>query len=394
MKTATGLDLLTTEPHLQKKHNYNIAYLCHNASIDAQCTEGIYLLKNIFGNKLKAIFSPQHGLSGEAQDNMIETNHFIHPFYKIPVHSLYSETRTPTDKMLENIDHVIIDLQDVGCRAYTFVYTMILMMEACGKKDIEVTVLDRPNPLNGLTIEGNMLENKFSSFIGLHPLPMRHGLTIGEIANMAVKYWEINCPLKIIKTKNWQRHYYFEETGLPWVFPSPNMPSLNTVKVFPGTVIFEGTNISEGRGTTCPFEIFGHPAIKPHELLPQLNNVFKKNNLKGFTIRPIYFQPTFDKYANTVCGGFQIHVLDNNKFQPWRTGLVLLRELFHYLGETFEWRQPPFEYEEKLLPIDMLNGSDQLRTWVEKNGEFAELDGIERTGMGLFLEKRKETMLY
>ena len=393
MKTATGLDQLVADQHSQKKYKGNIAYLCHNASIDCRCREGVFLLKNVFGKKLKTIFSPQHGLFAEAQDNMIETGHFLHPFYRIPVHSLYSEIRTPTDKMLENIDHVIIDLQDVGCRAYTFIYTMILMMEACGKKGIEVTVLDRPNPLNGVDVEGNVLENNFKSFIGLLPLPMRHGLTIGEVAIMAVKYWGINCQLKTIRMKNWERHFYFEETGLPWVFPSPNMPTLNTVKVFPATVVFEGTNISEGRGTTCPFELFGHPAINPHELFAQLNHVFLKNKLNGFALRPIYFQPTFDKYMDTVCGGFQIHILDKINFRPWRTGQVLLQELYHYLGDKFEWRQPPFEYEEKLLPIDMLNGTDRLREWVEKGG-LKGLENIEQPKLKTYYKRKEEAHRY
>ena len=394
MRTATGLDQLVNNHSLQRKIKGNVAYLCHNASIDQQYREGISLLKLIFGKNLKAIFSPQHGLFSDAQDNMIESDHFLHPFYKIPVYSLYSETRIPTDQMLENINHVIIDLQDVGCRAYTFVYSMLLMMEACGRQGIEVTVLDRPNPLGGRTIEGNVLDLRYKSFIGLYPLPFRHGMTIGEIAMAGQKNWEINCKLSIIKLKDWPREMYFEGTGLPWTFPSPNMPTLNTVKVFPATVIFEGTNISEGRGTTYPFELFGHPAINPHELLPTLNGAFIKNKLAGCKLRPIYFQPTFDKHAGKTCGGFQIHVTNKNKFQPWRTGQVLMRELFHYLKEIFEWKKPPFEYEETLLPIDILNGTNELREWVEQYGTLADLNLIEKKRQQFFLEKRNEILLY
>ena len=394
MNTITGLDQLVNDRSLQQKIKGSIAYLCHNASIGQKYREGIFLLKTIFGKRLKAIFSPQHGLFSEAQDNMIESGHFLHPFYKIPVYSLYSETRSPTDQMLENIDHVIIDLQDVGCRVYTFIYSMFLTMEACGKKGIDITVLDRPNPLNGKNIAGNILDLEYKSFIGLYPLPFQHGLTIGELAKTGQKNWGINCGLNIITLKNWQRSMYFEDTGLPWTFPSPNMPTLNTVKVFPATVIFEGTNISEGRGTTYPFELFGHPAINPHKLLPVLNDIFNKNKLAGFKLRPVYFQPTFDKYKNETCGGFQIHVTDRNKFQPWQTGQLLMRELFHYLRELFEWRKPPFEYENKLLPIDILNGTHELREWAEQYGSLSELDLIEKKHQNIFLKKRKEILIY
>lgn len=394
MPTLTGLDRLLTEPALQQKCTGNIAYLCHNASVDRHCREGLALLKNLFGKRLKAVFSPQHGLFAEAQDNMIESDHFIHPYFQLPVYSLYSETRTPTPAMLEGIDQVIIDLQDVGCRAYTFVYTMTLLIEACGKQGIEVLVLDRPNPLNGLNVEGNMLDLRFKSFIGLHPLPMRHGLTIGELARMAVQQWGIEAVLEVIPMQGWKRDMYFNETQLPWVFPSPNMPHIKTAQVFPATVVLEGTNLSEGRGTTRPFELFGHPDLQPHALLPHLEALFQKYQLEGFSLRPLYFQPTFDKHQDAVCGGFQLHIHDRRTFKPWQTGQLLLREWYQTLGPAFQWRQPPFEYEEILLPIDLLNGTDQLRHWVETNGSFEALLALEQEGLEGYLAARELALLY
>ena len=392
--TTTGLDRLCSDQSLQKKIKGNIAYLCHNASVDKHCREGLALIRQLFGSRLKAVFSPQHGLFSEAQDNMIESGHFLHPHFKIPVFSLYSETRSPTPEMLAGIDCVVVDLQDIGCRAYTFVYTMTLLMEACAKQGIKVVVLDRPNPLNGQTIEGNVLDLAFQSFIGRHPLPMRHGLTIGEIARMAKQFWGIDCPLEIITLEGWQRSMYFGETRLPWVFPSPNMPHIKTAQVFPATVLLEGTNLSEGRGSTRPFEIFGHPTLDPHAWLSHFEQVFKTCQLEGFSLRPMYFQPTFDKHAGVVCGAYQLHIHERRIFQPWRTGLVLLRELYHILKENFQWRQPPFEYEAHLLPIDILNGTDLLRHWVERKGDLSEILHIEKAGLEAYQAQRKAILLY
>ena len=394
MPTATGLDRLLADPSLQQQCKGNIAYLCHNASVDHRGREGLALLKNLFGARLKAVFSPQHGLFAEAQDNMIESGHFIHPYFGIPVHSLYSETRSPTPAMLDGIDCVIADLQDVGCRAYTFMYTLTLLLEACGKRDIPVVVLDRPNPVNGVDVEGNVLDPAFQSFIGRHPLPMRHGLTIGEIARLAVTHWGIDGALEVIPMHNWRRDMYFGDTGLPWAYPSPNMPHPDTALVFPATVLLEGTNLSEGRGTTRPFEIFGHPDLAPHAVLPQLEQAFQEQGLQGFTLRPLYFQPTFDKHQGRTCGGYQLHVTDRRLFRPWQTGQVLLRELYRHLGTVFAWRQPPFEYEETLLPIDLLNGTDQLRHWMETQGSRPELEALEKEGLEAYSEARERVRMY
>ncbi|NOQ91854.1 MAG: DUF1343 domain-containing protein, partial [Flavobacteriaceae bacterium] len=264
-KVVTGLDVLVNDINLQNKFKGKVALLCHNASVDATFTHAAIRFKEIFGLRFVKIFGPQHGFATDAQDNMIESNHFVHSYFNIPVYSLYSETRIPTDKMLEGIDHLFVDLQDVGCRAYTYIYTLTLLLEKCIGKDIQVIVLDRPNPINGVDIEGNILEDDFKSFIGLHPIPFRHGMTIGEVALMHQKYWtNKKIDVQVIKMEGWNREMFFEDTKLPWILPSPNLARAESTITFPATVLFEGTHLSEGRGTTQPLEIVGHPKIEPY----------------------------------------------------------------------------------------------------------------------------------
>lgn len=375
----TGLDILIEDKSLQEEFAGNVALLCHNASIDSDCNHAALLFKQIFKSRFIKLFGPQHGFSTDAQDNMIETEHTIHPYLKIPVFSLYSETRIPTDGILEGIDHLFIDLQDIGCRMYTYIYTMTLILEKCKTKDIEIIVLDRPNPINGTDIEGNVLDMNFSSFIGLHPIPVRHGMTIGEVALMHQKNWsDQQANLRVIKMSGWKRTMYFAETKLPWVLPSPNIARPESTLIFPGTVLFEGTKLSEGRGTTQPLEIIGHPKIKPFLLFDKhLQEAVHQSGLRGFVIRPITFLPTFQKHANHTCGGFQIHVTDERVFMPWRVGQFLQRELYQLMGAAFEWRQPPYEYNYELMPIDIINGTDKLRKWVEGNGSIEKLNSFE-----------------
>jgi uncharacterized protein YbbC (DUF1343 family) len=296
--------------------------------------------------------------------------------------------------MLEDIDHMIVDLQDIGSRPYTYIYTLALTMDACGEKDVDVIVLDRPNPINGERIEGNILEKNFQSFVGMFPMPMRHGLTLGEFAFMSRNFWNINCNLQIIPMKGWNRKMYFEDTELPWVFPSPNLPNIDTALIYPGSVLFEGTNISEGRGTTKSLEIIGHPHIEPELILPKLEKECKAHSLSGFRLRPAYFTPTFHKYAGRSCGGFQIHVTDRDLFTPWKLGQVLCHELKSILGDEFKWKEPPFEYEYDKVPIDLLNGSDKLRNWIDRHDHGMDLDALENRGMDEYLGNREEILLY
>jgi len=271
---------------------------------------------------------------------------------------------------------------------------MIYMMEACCEKGVQVIVLDRPNPIGGKQVSGNILEMAFRSFVGRFPIPMCHGLTIGEIALIAKMHWDIECDLKVIKMRGWKRNYFYWETKLPWVLPSPNMTNIETAFTFVGTVLFEGTNISEGRGTTKSLEVIGHPNIKNQALLNELNNDFQKLGLKGFILRPISYQPTFQKHAGKTCHGYQIHVTNFKLFKPWHVGQLLCQKLYHELGDEFEWKKPPYEYEENLLPIDILNGTDRIRKWVESNGSFDELLAIEKEGMNQYLIDRKEILIY
>jgi len=386
MKVHTGLDVLTRNKHLQNKYKGNVALLCHNASVDYTYRHAALKFKEIFGSRFIKMFGPQHGFSTDAQDNMIETGHYIHPYFNIPIYSLYSETRIPTDEMLDDIDHLFIDLQDVGCRMYTYIYTLTLILEKGVGKDIEIVVLDRPNPINGIDIEGNILDLEFESFIGRHPIPVRHAMTIGEVALMHQKFWakeKIN--LKVIKMQNWERDMFFEDTKLPWFLPSPNLARAESAFTFPAAVLFEGTLLSEGRGTSQPLEIIGHPKIEPYSFYEKhLKSIIKGSKLEGFTLRPITFLPTFHKMDNSICGGFQIHITDKKTFKPWRVGQLVLRELFHLLGDDFEWNKPPYEYNYTLMPIDIINGTDKLRHWVQNNeplemlNSFEELDNYKK----------------
>jgi uncharacterized protein YbbC (DUF1343 family) len=392
---ATGLERLITESDLQMKFKGNIAYLCHSASVTKDLEHGLLALKRVFGSQLKKIFGPQHGFVTDVQDNMVETTHYTHPFFQLPVYSLYSETRIPTDEMLEGLDHIFVDLQDVGTRIYTYIYTMTLLMEACAKKGIEVVILDRPNPIDCQTLEGNILDLHYASFVGRHPIPVRHGLTMGEVALMHQKYWATQkCKLTVIEMKNYKRQMSYEETGLPWVIPSPNLPTVEAAYTFVGTVLYEGTNISEGRGTTRSLEIIGHPKIEAFGFHEKLKPVLKEANLEGFILRPLVFLPTFQKHQGKPTGGYQIHVTDRKKFEPWRLCQYLLREMYHELGSDFAWKVPPYEYEYHKVPVDLINGTDELRLWVEKRGSEEEYQAIMRPNQEKYLEERKSILLY
>ncbi len=395
IKVQTGLERLINDKNLQNQFKGKVGYLCHSASVTSNFEHGLIALKKVFGDRLVKVFGPQHGFVTDVQDNMVETTHYTHPFFKIPVYSLYSETRIPTSEMLEGLDHILVDLQDVGTRIYTYIYTMTLLMEACQKKGIEVVILDRPNPINGVTLEGNILDMNFSSFVGRHPLPVRHALTMGEVALMHKKYWGgKDSNLTIIEMQGWKREMSFEDTGLPWVLPSPNLATIEAAYTFVGTVLYEGTNISEGRGTTRSLEIIGHPKIESFSFHEKLKPVLHKANLVGFVLRPLVFLPTFQKHQGKPCGGFQIHVTDRKTFEPWRLCQYLLREMYKELGGEFKWKEPPYEYEFHKVPVDLINGTDQLRLWVEKNGNQDDYEAIMRPNQNQFLEQRQSILLY
>ena len=378
-KVISGLDVLVKDSNLQETFKGNVALLAHNASVDSTFIHASLRMKEIFGTRFIKLFGPQHGFATDAQDNMIETDHGVHPYFDIPVYSLYSETRIPTDQMLEGIDHLFVDLQDVGSRMYTYIYTLTLLLEKCRNKHIEIIVLDRPNPLNGVDLEGNILDMQYTSFIGRHPMPVRHGMTIGEVALMHQKYWiKEKANLKVIKMQHWDRKMYFSDTQLPWLLPSPNLSRAESTLTFPAIVLFEGTTLSEGRGTTQALEIMGHPKLDSFTFFTDvLEESIKNSKLKGFALRPITFLPTFHKQMDKVCGGLQLHITDRTTYKPWRVGQFLLREVYHYLGNDFEWLKPPYEYNYTQEPIDIINGTDTLRHWAVQNDSVEILDAFE-----------------
>lgn len=369
MNVLTGLDLIEKKwPKVLK--GSRIGLLINPASVNRKLVHTIEITLSSKKFKLVSLFGPQHGLWAQTQDNMIEWKGFVDKKTGLPVYSLYGETRKPLPEMLNEIDAFVIDLQDIGSRYYTFIWTMCLAMEACSEIGKTVVVLDRPNPINGIDIEGPVNEEGYFSFVGLKPLPVRHGMTIGEISLYLKERFYPDLELHIIKMNHWKRSLWFDETGLPWVMPSPNMPALDTATVYPGMCLLEGTNLSEGRGTTRPFEIFGAPFIEPERLISRLRD-FK---LKGVYFRSLYFEPTFHKYKGELCGGAQIHVLDRRRFRPFLTAVAILKATKELYPEEFQWRRPPYEYETEKLPIDILSGSPRLRQFIEEGRTLKEME--------------------
>jgi uncharacterized protein YbbC (DUF1343 family) len=342
------------------------------------------------GIDLKALFGPQHGFRSDVQDNMVETPHGRDEVRRVPVYSLYSETREPDAAMLRDIDVLVIDLQDVGARIYTFIYTMANCLAAARRRGIHAVVCDRPNPIGGLDVEGPMLERGYESFVGQFPIPMRHGMTIGELALLFNDAFGIGASLEVVAMKGWSREMYADDTGVPWVMPSPNMPTADTALVYPGTVLFEGTNVSEGRGTTRPFEIVGAPWIVPEHFAAAMN----RYELPGVRFRPVGFEPTFQKHAGTPCGGCQIHVLDRDRFRPVATAVALMAAFRASGRDAFRWREPPYEYERVKLPIDILAGSSALREAIERETPPLDIAAGWEAQVEDFLKLRGRYLLY
>ena len=367
-----------------------IGLVCNPASIDSQFEHVIDRFRREEGVTIAAVFGPQHGVRADVQDNMIETAHARDRRRRVPVYSLYSETREPTAEMLRGIDTLVIDLQDIGARIYTFVYTMANCLRAGRKHGVPIVVCDRPNPISGLQIEGPVLDRGFESFVGQFPIPMRHGMTIAELARLFNEHEHIGAELRVLPMEGWTRDMYFDDTSLPWVMPSPNMPTLDTAVVYPGTVLFEGTNASEGRGTTRPFEIIGAPWVDPDAFTDRLN----AHGLPGVHFRPVVFEPTFQKHARETCGGCQIHLLDRTTFRPVETGVALLAECRDADPSRFAWRQPPYEYEQDRAPIDILAGSQRLRQQIDRGTSATEIAQSWAPDVAEFDKIRKGFLLY
>jgi len=342
------------------------------------------------GFPIVALFGPQHGARGEKQDNMIESGFYVDPVAGIPVHSLYGDVRKPTPDMLERLDAVVFDLQDVGVRVYTFVWTMALAMEACAEAGVRFIVLDRPNPIGGAHREGPVLRAGFESFVGLHPIPLRHGLTSGELARWLNEERGIGCDLEVVSCEGWRRWMSWRDTGLPWVMPSPNLPTPDSCDVYPGMVLLEGTELSEGRGTTRPFEMFGAPYLNPSELIERLGTSCGP----GVALRPCHFEPTFQKHARTLCGGAQLHVTKPDVFRSVRAAVCILKACRDLAPEDFTWRAPPYEYEETLAPIDILWGHDGLRVGIDGGASVEEIFEGVGTELAAFAEVARPFLLY
>lgn len=361
LAVQTGLD--TFERNWPKRlRGARVGLLGHPASVNKRLEHAVNVFLKSKKLALKAIFGPQHGIYGETQDNMIEWEGFHDRQTGLPVFSLYGQTRKPEPSMLEHIDVLVIDIQDVGARYYTFIWTMENCMQACMEMNKSIVILDRPNPIGGHIIEGPVLQKAYTSFVGQRPLPIRHGMTVGEIGNYLWNTFYPSLDFHVIPMQGWKRTSWFDNTLLSWVMPSPNMPTLDTATVYPGMCLLEGTNISEGRGTTRPFEIFGAPFIEPDLLVKQL----EKSKLPGVMFRPLYFQPTFQKHAGNICGGAQLHVTHRERFKPFKTGITILKVVHDLYPEHFSWKQPPYEYETEKMPIDILAGTDRLRQDIER----------------------------
>jgi len=390
MNVLPGLEVLLESPRpiLGKK----IGLVTNQSAVTHDLRHAVPLLHAGRGWRLTTLFGPEHGIWGEAQD-MDHVEHSYDPVTGLEVHSLYGKTQkdlTPKSDLLRNLDALVIDLQDIGSRYYTFIYTMALCMRAAAPLGVQVIVLDRPNPIDGIHLEGNIREDKYSSFVGMFPLPTRHGMTAGELARYFNARFQLNCDLHVVPMRGWKREMWWGDTGLPWVIPSPNMPTVYTATVYPGMCLIEGTNLSEGRGTTHPFEFFGAPWLDPFRLAAELNHL----DLPGVVARPHFFLPTFQKHAGKVCGGVELHVTDRAIFEPYRTGLWCVKVARDLDPEKFDWRRETYEFVSDRLAIDLLAGSDRYRTLIE-SGSSPEtfLEGSEEK-LREFARMRSEFLIY
>lgn len=389
LRTQLGIEHLVTD-RLDLIKGRRVGLVCNQASVFPDFSHAADVFAAHDEIDLTTLFGPQHGIRGDVQYNMIETPHAIDVRTGIMVYSLYSEVREPTEEMLANVDDIVVDLQDVGCRIYTFVYTMANCMRAAKKYGKRVIVCDRPNPINGNAIEGNITEPEFTSFVGQFELPTRHGMTIGELALLFNKHFGIGCDLEVVKMTGWSREMWGDQTGLPWVLPSPNVPDVDTCIVFPATVHLEGTELSEGRGTTLPFFLNGAPFIDADEWTSELRSF----DFPGVAFRPAYFRPTFCEFAGQTCGGVQIHITDREAFTPVAVGVAMVKTAFELYRDHFQWRQNDYEYEFGKNPFDVVCGTDKIRLAIESGSSFEKILALWNGQPEQFRETRKPFLLY
>jgi uncharacterized protein YbbC (DUF1343 family) len=387
MRVTLGSERLLDSPALDGKR---VGIVCNPASVDHGFGHIADRLAAHPRAHLAAIFGPQHGFRSDVQDNMIETAHAHDEVRRVPVYSLYSETREPTPEMLRDLDVLVIDLQDVGVRIYTYIYTMANCLKAARKQGLEVIVCDRPNPIGGTQVEGMVLVPGFESFVGMYPIPMRHGMTIGELARLFNDEFGLGADLEVVPMEGWRRDMYFDDTGLTWIISSPNIPTFDTTTVYPGGVLFEGTNVSEGRGTTRPFELLGAPWVEAERFAGAMN----RRELPGVFFRPALFEPTFHKHAGKGCGGCQVHMLDRRTFQPVEAGVALLEAFRASDPDQFRWKEPPYEYEFDRVPIDCLAGSGALREQIDAGTTATEIARSWEAPVTAFKNIRERFLLY
>lgn len=390
MRTETGLDIIGKKMP-ESLINRNLGILCHAPSISSGFVHIIDVISGDPRCHISAIFGPQHGLFGQTQDNMIEWEGTPHPVLGVPVYSLYGQHRKPAGSILNGIDAFVIDLQDVGARLYTYIWTVKLCMEACAEKGIPVIILDRPNPISRVDYDGPVLKKEYFTFVGGAEIPLCHRMTIGEMALWIKTFHIPGCDLHIIPMKGWRRNSMYRETGLPWVLPSPNMPSPESATVYPGTVLFEAMNISEGRGTVIPFELFGAPFLNTEVIIKELNN----RKLPGCAFRAHDFIPTFHKFRGEYCKGIQIHVCDPSLFKPVATMIEILSLIFRTSPEgKVSFNTPPYEYEYNLLPFDILSGDSQMRIVLEQGLSLEQEKERWREEISVFKRELKNIALY
>ena len=384
-KVKTGIDVLQEEGFSRfAKKKLGLIINPSSVNRNLQSTLEVFLKNDV---KVTTLFGPEHGILGELQDQesyVVSKNNKI----GLPIYSLYGNQLAPTQKMLKNVDILVFDIQDVGARYYTFIWTMVLAMKKAAQYEKRFVVFDRPNPINGIAVEGPILKKGYESFVGLYPIPVRHGLTAGELALMLNKEFNINAELEIVTMKGWKRKKWFDMTGLIWVSPSPNMPTLDTATVYPGMCLLEGTNISEGRGTTKPFEYFGAPWLEQELVLKELQL------LVGCKLRPLYFKPLWNKYRGKICKGFQLHITYRNRFKPIITALEIILAIRKTHPDKFMWKKPPYEFEEKFLPFDILIGNPDIRKLIDNQASIKDIKKIYNSGLNAFMKIREKYLRY
>ena len=389
VRVVLGVEKLLREAG-ERLRGARVGLICNQSSVDHQLRHAADLFHEQAGVELTALFGPQHGIRGDVQDNMIETAHGVDRSTGLPVYSLYSETREPTNEMLEGVDALVFDMQDVGCRIYTFVYTLANCMRAAVRLGKRVIVCDRPNPINGEQVAGAVLDPEFASFVGQFPIATRHGMTVCELARLFNEHFGIGCELETVQMDGWSRELWLDETDAPWVMPSPNMPTLDSATVFPGTVHLEGTQLSEGRGTTRPFELVGAPYIEAEEYAGRLNG----EGFQGVYFRACGFQPTFQKHKGVTCGGVQLHVTDRGAFEPVIAGVATVKVAYDMYADQFRWKEPPYEYVYDKNPFDVIAGTDKLREAIERGDSIESIEASWAAGLEEFKKLREQFLLY